>query len=62
MIAQIHIGSRTVWAFRCLFCARRTRAGYGPSPIDPRAISLLDERRYAGQHIHDSANSLLADE
>jgi hypothetical protein len=33
-----------------------------PSPIDPRTISLLDERRYAGQHIHDSATSSLADE
>ena len=73
MIAQIDSGSRAVPSFLSAFCALATRlqrtsnAPPGtpvtdPSPIDPRPISLLDERRYAGQHIHDSAYSSLADE
>jgi len=73
MIAQIDSRSREVLSFFiCLLCARNappTHSQHTPStpvtdssPIDPRAISLLDERRYAGQHMHDSANSLLADE
>ena len=73
MIAQIDSSSRPVLGFLFPSCAlathlqRTPNAPPGtpftdPSPIDPRAISLLDERRYAGQHMHDSANSSLADE
>jgi hypothetical protein len=73
MIAQIDSSSRAILSFLSTFCALATRlqrtsnAPPGtpvtdPSPIDPRAISLLDERRYAGQHMRDSANSSLADE
>ena len=68
MIAQIDSSSRAVLGFFIYLCALATHlphfqhTGYNPSPIDPRAISLLDERRYAGQHMHDSANSSLADE
>jgi hypothetical protein len=55
----------TSWAFyaSCVsaLCILNTPVT-DPSPIDPRAISLLDEHRYAGQHIHDTGNSLLADE
>jgi hypothetical protein len=69
MIAQIDSGSRAVPSFLSAFCALTTHLQRTPStpvtypsPIDPRPISLLDERRYAGQHIHDSAYSSLADE
>jgi hypothetical protein len=69
MIAQIDISSRAILSFLSTFCALATHPHRtpctpvtDPSPIDPRAISLLDERRYAGQHMHDSANSSLADE
>jgi hypothetical protein len=69
MIAQIDSSSRAVLSFLSTFCALATYLQRtpstpvtDPSPIDPRAISLLDERRYAGQHMRDSANSSLADE
>lgn len=65
MIAQIDIGSRTVMDFLSAFSAPATHPQHAdrrPFAIDPRAISLLDEHPYAGQHIHDSGNSSLADE
>jgi len=73
MIAQIDSSSRAILSFLSTFCAlathlqRTSNAPPGtpvtdPFPIDPRAISLLDERRYTGQHMRDSANSSLADE
>ena len=65
MIAQIDISSRTVVDFLHAFLAPVTHPKHAdrrPFAIDPRAISLLDEHRYAGQHIHDSVNSSLADE
>lgn len=65
MIAQIVVFSRTVNArLMNLWCAIDTllMGPSQPSPIDPRAISLLDEQGYAGQHIHDSDQSSLGDD
>jgi hypothetical protein len=65
MIAQIDISSRTVVDFLSAFSARVTHPKHAdrrPFAIDPRAISLLDEHQYVGQHIHDSGNSSLADD
>jgi hypothetical protein len=65
MIAQIDRSSRAILSFYLPFVRlQRTPSTpvTDPSTIDPHAISLLDERRYAGQHIHDPAMSSLADE
>jgi hypothetical protein len=76
MIAQIDRSSRAILSFYLPFVRlQRTPSAppahpqrtpstpvTDPSTIDPQVISLLDERRYAGQHIHDPAMSSLADE